>query len=167
MFMSIKRKIVLHAFVQSLFIVVISIAVSLTCNFFRSGPLPLIGEWSIEARLTTDTGESTIVTLKKAISLFNQQEAVFMDARISDQYAEGHIKGAINLPWHDVQERFMDVLPGINPDARIITYCDGETCNLSHDLALFLRDMGFKVNVLVNGWSVWQANGLPVELGAR
>jgi rhodanese-related sulfurtransferase len=46
----------------------------------------------------------------------------------------------------------------------IISYCDGETCNLSHDLALFLKDAGFlNVRVLVNGWTVWRESHFPVE----
>lgn len=49
-------------------------------------------------------------------------------------------------------------------DAVIITYCDGDTCNLSKELALLLENLGFsKVRVLVNGWTVWQNAGLPVE----
>ena len=44
--------------------------------------------------------------------------------------------------------------------------CDGETCELSHDLALFLRDAGFvNTRVLVNGWTLWQQAGLPMEAG--
>ena len=52
----------------------------------------------------------------------------------------------------------------MEPETPIITYCDGETCNLSHDLALFLRDMGFmNVRVLVNGWTAWHESRFPVE----
>jgi 3-mercaptopyruvate sulfurtransferase SseA len=48
----------------------------------------------------------------------------------------------------------------------LITYCDGESCDLSHELALFLKEMGFEnVRVLVNGWSVWQQAGLPFQTG--
>ena len=46
----------------------------------------------------------------------------------------------------------------------IVTYCDGENCDLSHDPALFLKEMGFEnVRVLVNGWTVWHEAGLPTE----
>ena len=45
----------------------------------------------------------------------------------------------------------------------IIAYCDGEHCDLSHELALFLKEMGFEnARVLVNGWTVWQQAGLRV-----
>jgi 3-mercaptopyruvate sulfurtransferase SseA len=46
----------------------------------------------------------------------------------------------------------------------VITYCDGDSCNLSKDLALFMENLGFsKVLVLVNGWTLWQDAGLPIE----
>jgi len=58
----------------------------------------------------------------------------------------------------------MTAVDGMSNDTLIITYCDGENCDLSHELAIFLRDMGFpNVKVLVNGWTVWQEMNLPVE----
>jgi 3-mercaptopyruvate sulfurtransferase SseA len=51
------------------------------------------------------------------------------------------------------------------PDhAWIVTYCDGETCSLSEDLARELVSMGYeKVRVLSNGWTRWREAGLPIH----
>jgi len=73
-------------------------------------------------------------------------------------------------PWdvfrNGTDRQFIEATKDISPDATIITYCDGETCNLSHNLALFLLDMGFSnVRVLINGWTVWLEGNLPVEKG--
>ena len=55
-----------------------------------------------------------------------------------------------------------DIAAQLDEKDTIITYCDGENCELSHDLAMYLKDMGFtNVRVLVNGWTVWQNAGLP------
>ena len=60
----------------------------------------------------------------------------------------------------------MNIIADMKNDAVIITYCDGESCNLSKDLALFLESLGFtNVRVLVNGWTVWRDAGLIVESG--
>ena len=89
-----------------------------------------------------------------------------MDARNPAQYESGHIRGAINLPWSRVDEHVIEIAEGIEPGKHIITYCDGATCILSKELALYLRDMGFvSVRVLVNGWTVWKNTHLPVESG--
>ena len=148
---------------QVAFLLLLALIIALSSNALRSTRLPLVGDWSVATRFQSESGESMVISLDAAEKHFNAGSAVFMDARNSDQYAEGHIRGAISLPWHKVEERFMEVMPTISPDAHIITYCDGQTCQLSHDLALFLHEMGFEVNVLVNGWSRWKESGLPVD----
>ena len=92
---------------------------------------------------------------------------MFIDARSLDDYVKGRIQGARSLPWQEVDSNFIGATQDLDLETRIVTYCDGETCELSHDLALFLRDAGFtNSRVLVNGWTVWQQAGLPVESGA-
>jgi len=50
----------------------------------------------------------------------------------------------------------------------MIAYCDGETCHLSKELAKALTEMGFQnARVLINGWSLWIQNGLPIQKGLR
>ena len=64
------------------------------------------------------------------------------------------------MPLQDVDQFFVDVAENLELETPIVTYCDGETCKLSHDLAVYLENIGFmNVRVLVNGWSVWQAAG--------
>jgi rhodanese-related sulfurtransferase len=143
-----------------------AVILGLVSNTIRTTPLPLVSDWSVQARLTTESGEQLSIPLEKAKELFEKKKAVFIDARDALQYGEGHIQGARNLPWHSVDDLFMDVMQNMSHDTLIITYCDGESCNLSHDLASFLKDMGFpNVNVLVNGWTLWMENGLPAEEG--
>jgi len=135
-----------------------------SANALRPDSLPLIGYWSIEARMTTVTGERLDISLQEAVKLFNGRSAVFLDARSADDYARGHIRGARSLPWQDVDRFFMEVTGDLETETPIITYCDGETCNLSHDLTLFLKEAGFmNVRALVNGWTVWREGHFPVE----
>ena len=154
------------ALVQTVAIIAIAFGIGLVVNAVRSGGIAMIGDWSAKARLTTSTGESLIVSLSEAEKMFTNKAAVFMDARLKQEYDAGHIQGAISIPWHGVEHRFMEVADRIPSDRLIITYCEGETCALSKDLALFLKEMGYeKVHVLVNGWSLWKDAGLPVETG--
>ena len=144
--------------------VVLAVVFGLPFNFARSGGIPLIGDWSLEARLTSVTGERLDISLPEAEKLFGSGAAVFLDARSVNAYAQGHIQGARSLPWQEVDQFFAELAESLEPDTPIVTYCDGETCSLSHDLAVFLKDMGFtNVHVLVNGWTIWQTAGLPVE----
>lgn len=145
----------------------LSALTALAVNALRSERLPLIGDYSPAARMTTASGERIDISLEEAEKLFYTHAAVFLDARPAEDYARGHIQGARSLPWHDADRAFLEATGDLDFAAPIVTYCDGESCELSHDLALFLRNAGFEnVRVLVNGWTVWLAAGLPVETGA-
>ena len=151
---------------QILALVILSAVAALAVNALRADRLPLVGDWSVAARITTSTGERMDISLNEAEKLFFTDAAVFIDARSEEEYARGHIQGALSLPWHDVALSFIAVTQDMDMETQIVTYCDGETCELSHDLALFLRDAGFvNTRVLVNGWTLWQQAGLPMEAG--
>jgi rhodanese-related sulfurtransferase len=154
-----------RAVLQILALVILSAAVALTVNALRTDRLPLIADFSVAARMTTATGERMDISLEEAEKLFSMNAAVFVDARSVEDYASGHIQGARSLPWQDADLNFMGVTADLDLATPIVTYCDGETCELSHDLALFLRDAGFtNTRVLVNGWTIWHQAGLPVEV---
>jgi rhodanese-related sulfurtransferase len=147
-------------------IVLAAVAVALISNHFRSQSLPLVGDWSQDARLISPAGRQMAISLDEAKNLYQSRSAVFLDARPLEEYTQGHIQGAISIPWHDAEQRVMDVTADLASDAVIITYCDGDTCDLSTDLALFLENLGFSnVRVLVNGWTQWRNAGLPVAAG--
>ncbi len=149
---------------EACFIMALSIIAALAVNLARTDFIPFIQDWSIEARLSQDNGDSLSIPLSEAKTLFKGNKAIFLDARGQELFNEGHIKGARNLPWHAVDDYFPEIIKDMDRETPVITYCDGESCNLSHDLALFLKNMGFtQVKVLVNGWTAWVENNLPIE----
>ncbi len=158
-------KVVLQAILQGVAILVLACLTALAANHFRPGGLPLVADWSPEARLTLDSGDSLMVSLEEAGMLFFDRSALFLDARSSDEYAEGHIDGAVNLPWDEFDDHFATVMADIPPQTPLITYCDGESCGLSKELAMALLAKGYNnVRVLVNGWTLWQEKRLPIEV---
>jgi len=158
-----KKKIWILALRQGLSLIVISVAIALTVNQFRPGGINIVSDWSVEARFKSADDALMVISFEEAGKLFELQEATFIDARSEEQYHQGHIKGALSLPWQSVNDYFIEIADQLDPNKPIITYCDGETCELSHELAVFLKDMGFdNSRVLVNGWSLWLKAGLPV-----
>jgi rhodanese-related sulfurtransferase len=93
--------------------------------------------------------------------------AVVVDAREAGEYAEGHIAGAISLPYNDAlaePERLQRLGENGRP---IVVYCGGGACELSMDLARFMLNNGRKrVLVYEGGWPEWQAAGYPAARGA-
>ena len=109
------------------------------------------------------TGEE--ISLQDAAALFSAGQAVFVDARDAEIYAEGHVQGALSLPLHSFEQVFPAVREQL-AGKTVITYCDGERCSLSGDLADALRALGIEnVLELRNGWSLWQEQGLPTATG--
>lgn len=101
---------------------------------------------------------------------FDEQGALFVDARDAEAYAAGHIPGSLNLPFDDVitdPERLTEVDSGGRP---IIVYCSGGTCESSTSLAWELIGNGHtRVLVFHGGWPAWEEAGYEVatlETGA-
>ena len=148
---------------QSLSLLLVATAVGLGVNALRPDRLPLVADWSLTAQLSSvPGGEASVITLEEAQMLYFGQQAVFLDARTAEAFQAGHIEGARNLAWEAFDELYPEVMANISTDAVIITYCDGETCSLSKDLALALIAKGFQqARVLPDRWRQWQEASLP------
>lgn len=94
--------------------------------------------------------------------------ALFLDARSAEEYAEGHVAGAVNLPFDDVY-RNPALAKAVEAKGRVlITYCGGGDCDLSRNLAFSLIDSGFrKVLVFKDGLPAWVSAGASVRKGAQ
>jgi len=82
-----------------------------------------------------------------------------LDVRPADEYATGHLPGAVNVPLGELEQRLSD----LDPEQEIVAYCRGPWCVLSFEAVATLRARGFKVRRLEDGWPEWRAAGLPVE----
>jgi ArsR family transcriptional regulator len=82
-----------------------------------------------------------------------------VDVRPSDEYARGHIAGAINIPIGELGKR----LKALPQNREVIAYCRGPYCVYSLDAVARLRRSGFKVRRLEDGYPEWKAAGFPVE----
>lgn len=85
----------------------------------------------------------------------------FIDARPVEEFAEGHIKGAVNIPFYG-SENYESVLNKIPKDQIVVTYCNGDDCDLSILLGDELFKKGYKkVYVFFGGWNDWLEKGYP------
>jgi len=153
-------------FGQTLALGLLAALLGLLVNQARSESIPLLGDWSPEARITLKFGKNILIPFNEARDKFLTGSAVFIDARTPEHYQEGHIRGALNVPLADFDQMMERVLTELPEEALIVTYCDGEDCDLSAQLALKLREIGYEnVRVLHNGWSVWKGRQLPFQRG--
>jgi rhodanese-related sulfurtransferase/predicted transcriptional regulator len=82
-----------------------------------------------------------------------------LDVRPSEEYAAGHLPGAINVPVEQLEDR----LAKLPKRKEIIAYCRGPYCLMSFDAVAKLRRRGLKARRLKDGFPEWRAAGLPVE----
>jgi rhodanese-related sulfurtransferase len=93
-----------------------------------------------------------------------QQGALFVDARLPEEYAELHIPQALNLPPKQVPH-----LKSNNPlkaaaDRQIVVYCSQESCDNALKVAEVLQEMGFsQVAAFLGGFRAWDEAGFPVD----
>jgi rhodanese-related sulfurtransferase len=124
---------------------------------------------SYKSKKTTDDNnfkEPLAIKIDKAYQLF-KQGVKFIDARMPEEYSEGHIKGAINIPF-DGDESYRSVLNSFSKDEILVTYCSGTDCDLSILLGDELFNKGFKkVYIFFGGWNDWLERGYPISKGEK
>lgn len=86
--------------------------------------------------------------------LQERQTFVLLDVREPEEFAEGHIDGAVNVPRGQIIFRIPEVVT--DTAERIVVYC--RTSPRSIDAARTLRQMGYAdVTCMTGGFEAWQA----------
>jgi rhodanese-related sulfurtransferase/biotin operon repressor len=82
-----------------------------------------------------------------------------LDVRPEDEFELGHLPGARNIPLSQLKRR----LAKLDRKTEIVAYCRGPYCILAFEAVALLRQRGFLVHRLQDGYPEWKAAGLPVE----
>jgi rhodanese-related sulfurtransferase len=83
--------------------------------------------------------------------LLSASDAVFVDARFSRDFQEGHLDGAINVPVDANDTEPQRITGTIPKDSKIVGYCQSKGCGFAEQVALQLRDAGFLNVALYRG----------------
>lgn len=99
------------------------------------------------------------VSRKELAKRLKAKAAVVLDVRPEDEFALGHVTGALNIPMDALKRRLAE-LPR---DQEIVAYCRGAYCVLSFEAVALLRKRGFLVRRLEDGFPEWKAAGHATE----
>jgi len=83
--------------------------------------------------------------------------AAVLDVRPEDEFANGHLPSALNIPLAQLERRLAELPVG----QEIVAYCRGPWCVLSFEAVALLRQHGHRARRLEDGFPEWKVAGLP------
>jgi rhodanese-related sulfurtransferase/DNA-binding transcriptional ArsR family regulator len=99
------------------------------------------------------------VSREELVQRLRDGSVTLLDVRPEDEFALGHLPGAVNMPLGELERRLGELPAG----QEIVAYCRGPYCVLSFEAVSKLRAMGFNVRRLEDGFPQWKAAGLDIE----
>lgn len=105
------------------------------------------------ARRRLETDPSDVYAAQK-----RGDDFVLIDVRSDDAWAQGHIPGALHMPYEQMPDRALNEL---DPAVPVVVYCWSPGCNAGHKGALALSQLGFSVREMLGGYEYWVREGQP------
>jgi len=93
--------------------------------------------------------------------LQKKEKVQIIDLRTPELFAQGHIPGAINVDFADLEK----YLPKLDKHTTTVVYCYDILCRLATRAALLLAKHGYKVKEMSGGWDGWSDHDLAKEKG--
>ena len=118
----------------------------------RTGPMSAP---SSTPRLPTD--DIRMMDRAELLAASDAGEVVVLDVRPGDEYAAGHLPGAISIPLDELAARISE----IPADVEIVAYCRGRYCVLSHLAVRLLTEHGYDARLAADGMLEWYGDGVP------
>jgi rhodanese-related sulfurtransferase len=136
-----------------------------------AAPSPAAPEADLAKSFPPHPDKAAVEITPADVRLLHRRKVLFLDARRSSVYADGHISGARSFPvWEsDIDARVKGLYEeGLDQRAPVVIYCSGGNCEDSHMLAEKLYMVGFD-NVLIykDGFPDWEKRRLAVTRGGN
>src|SRR5438067_2072610 len=101
--------------------------------------------------------DAEAVSFPDLLGRLGRGDVVVLDTRPSNEYAAGHIAGAISVPVDELKRR----LHQLPRRKEFVAYCRGPYCVYADRAVELLRKSGRRARRLVGGLPEWKAEGLP------
>ncbi|MFV0372848.1 rhodanese-like domain-containing protein [Microbacterium sp.] len=85
---------------------------------------------------------------------------VIVDVSSAEAWAQGHVVGAVHLPYAEIATRAPHELDTAVP---VVVYCWSPGCNASAKGAAEFAKLGYEVREMIGGYEYWVREGQPVQ----
>lgn len=145
-------------------ILTVAICMGLVANQLSSRPLPLFA--SEDAVRPGMPPAVAYVGLAEVKARQEEPGVLIIDARSPEEFAAGHIPGAVNLPAADLDRLSRALEARLRAATFLICYCDSLACDDGARLCALLSAAGYsEVALMFEGWQGWQQAGYPTSSG--
>ena len=87
-----------------------------------------------------------------------EDNLIVIDVREAEDYAKGHVPGALNIPKDQ-----WDRAEGLAKDKTNVVYCYSQQCHLAANACVQFASRGFPVMELEGGFETWKEHQLDIE----
>lgn len=101
------------------------------------------------------------VTPEELLKRIREGAVTLIDVRPPEEYAAGHLKGALNIPITEFKKR----LQPLKKRTEIVAYCRGPYCVMALDAVQILRKNGYRAQALDFGVVEMRSLGLSIATG--
>jgi rhodanese-related sulfurtransferase/DNA-binding transcriptional ArsR family regulator len=106
-----------------------------------------------------DRKDAEAVSFEDLMARLRRGDIVVLDTRPANEYAAGHIAGAISIPVAELKGR----LHGLPRHKDYVAYCRGPYCVYADRAVELLRKSGRRARRLRGGLPEWKAAGFPIR----
>jgi rhodanese-related sulfurtransferase len=132
---------------------------------FRGNLTALLDQKRQERRVVQFQGVKTL-DLAQTYQIWQEKQALFVDARKAEEYQELHVQGAVNVPPETWAELPASELMKMDRARELVVYCSQESCDDALKLAKKLQAAGFsRVTAFTGGFRAWDEAGYPADTG--
>jgi len=139
-----------------------------------SGAALILAAHAVQASDTPATLDGTTLVTADKVKELQAKGATVVDARVANEYADAHIKGAINIPYKEKSAKAPDFdasqdswdiakMPA-DKNAHVVIYCNAGECWKSYKASKMAAKAGYKnIHWFRGGFPEWKGKGYPTE----
>ena len=104
------------------YILLASAALAAGVNVMHPRRIPWVRDWSGQVEAQAAKQDIKVIPLTVALERLRSGESLFVDARSADHFAQGHISGAVSLPFEQFDELFPVIVDLIDSGRELVVY---------------------------------------------